>query len=850
MPPHLPPTQSVWALSDTANDAITIARGVLEAATSDNINPVALLSCTSFGAILPVCVETRYKIEQLARRSHTSHVLNFIRAQVGYRKGDSVEQLSNSDAGVRFLCLAATLCTLEHYEAARRLDSLLEATQKNKEQLRPTVSQLQTMMGILNSKLVLSDFAKSVAGWEIWLRNVLPQQEEARLEISVAEVPPKSPMVDLIQALSENCRIGEEETIDIKTRAQYVPWTIAFVKWCIGIPPLLRLANGKTLLGQEGTPIILTVLPHPESISGRKRRYSAEENEFQAVSIRHVKGIREVIFKEDPQDKTFAWRGMMDVETWMQYRIGLLHDRFPALRSNNELKTATGQALYFIIKHVPARLILYEDYKALEEPGKVKGPRANDYRPLGQNAFLTPELRLKIAQELLDDHLLLAHKDSDPNQTLRPDKLANLISGACAYCERNEAVPLALTGTPCKVNEFLKEIGSIGAALLIFTLFGTVLEVFPMIMGGPGSNPDNIHQRLYPIKSNYAIKTGNWLKLITTGWQALMHGECKMLACDAFTIFRHAAKLLGHENIAESTVISSKCGQVLYPTFFESTEFIRTGFLQLSAFPGYLSMDGMRFDCFVDAWINPISDRFSDMETEEIALVDDDSMETTSESVYHRGEQDEENLEGRREEQEAAIQARMGREQVGANGSEQIEAAEGGREEQRQTSEASNSDGRNHRDEGERVSPQPTLVPVDFTSPRFSSPHIQHMEWRVSVAENRLLGELKLPVVDRRVLAWSVISSLSSAIYTKHCGHKSNRGAGDLGRLFRLEEIKPRTIDLLEPRTLIYVGRSFGKQLYALQLQNDKVPSVVHVDGCLQCALQLCLSEGSNVVIS
>lgn len=102
MSSHIPPTQSVWAINDTVNNSVTIARGVLEAATSDNINPVALLSCEAFGNVLPLCVETRYKIERLARRNYTSHVLNFIKAQISYRKNDVVELLSNSDASVLF----------------------------------------------------------------------------------------------------------------------------------------------------------------------------------------------------------------------------------------------------------------------------------------------------------------------------------------------------------------------------------------------------------------------------------------------------------------------------------------------------------------------------------------------------------------------------------------------------------------------------------------------------------------------------------------------------------------------------------------------------------------------------
>jgi hypothetical protein len=163
---------------------------MLEAATSDNISPVALKCCESFGSLLPLCTPTRYKIEQLARRNHTSHVLNFIKAQIGYKKGDSVEILSRSDAGVRFLCLAATLCTLERYEAASRLDAFLQATAQ-KDLVRPTLKQLQVMMETLKTELILSDYATIVASCEIVARSMLADCGKD-YAIDVAKVPSRT----------------------------------------------------------------------------------------------------------------------------------------------------------------------------------------------------------------------------------------------------------------------------------------------------------------------------------------------------------------------------------------------------------------------------------------------------------------------------------------------------------------------------------------------------------------------------------------------------------------------------------------------------------------------------------
>lgn len=87
-------------------------------------------------------------------------------------KDDSIEQLSRSDSGVRFLCLAATFCTVKTYEAAQLLGNLLRATAE-KEQLQPTVVLLQTLLRRLSSKLSLADFTSNIVGCELLLRSLL-----------------------------------------------------------------------------------------------------------------------------------------------------------------------------------------------------------------------------------------------------------------------------------------------------------------------------------------------------------------------------------------------------------------------------------------------------------------------------------------------------------------------------------------------------------------------------------------------------------------------------------------------------------------------------------------------------
>ena len=71
-------------------------RGLMQAATTDNVQPLALHACEQLGTTLPILnTTTRIKIEKLAGRKH-SQPLSFVKTQVGFRAGDSADMLSKN----------------------------------------------------------------------------------------------------------------------------------------------------------------------------------------------------------------------------------------------------------------------------------------------------------------------------------------------------------------------------------------------------------------------------------------------------------------------------------------------------------------------------------------------------------------------------------------------------------------------------------------------------------------------------------------------------------------------------------------------------------------------------------
>lgn len=231
--------QVQWTLDSTVNNGLSVARGLMQAATTDNVQPIAMMACEKFGMTLPICLETRLAIESIAHPPKTSHMLNFIKAQIGYLSGDSTEYLSRNEGGIRFLVLAAALCTLSSFEAAQVVAALLKATAKG-DQFLPTVPQLKALFEALRIKLQLSSFVNNVVGWELYCSES-PFPEEYSIGKTLA--PPIKSVEELVMAVSRCGRLGESCYILIRCTAVYIPWSIAFIKWHLGVPPAVQILD-------------------------------------------------------------------------------------------------------------------------------------------------------------------------------------------------------------------------------------------------------------------------------------------------------------------------------------------------------------------------------------------------------------------------------------------------------------------------------------------------------------------------------------------------------------------------------------------------------------------------------
>lgn len=117
--------------------------------------------------------ETIAKVEKIIVPSPPPAVLQFLKAQIGFFKGDPASYFGNSAASVRFLGLAAALVTIvPSAYAAYALDLMLR---DNKTDLTVgrTVRQLSELLSSLESRCQRGSFALSLVGWHAYFREAI-----------------------------------------------------------------------------------------------------------------------------------------------------------------------------------------------------------------------------------------------------------------------------------------------------------------------------------------------------------------------------------------------------------------------------------------------------------------------------------------------------------------------------------------------------------------------------------------------------------------------------------------------------------------------------------------------------
>lgn len=242
-----------WSLDRTSTDLVSMSLGLLRAASNDNVQALAILACERFGVNLAMSLESRQKLVRLCDRTHTSMTLRILNAQIGYLKGDCAYQFAQTDAGSRFLGLAACLSTADSWEAAVLLHKLIYDTARDKT-LVPVEQQLKQILVALDTKIARSGFCHDVLGWAQLVMHDAPENTDEFPRTDMSEenkwtsLPPMDAIGGLIIALSSIGRVGDDDDdysrVKVDTPVSAAAWYIAFVKWCLGETPRI-ISHGR-----------------------------------------------------------------------------------------------------------------------------------------------------------------------------------------------------------------------------------------------------------------------------------------------------------------------------------------------------------------------------------------------------------------------------------------------------------------------------------------------------------------------------------------------------------------------------------------------------------------------------
>lgn len=564
---------------------MSIMRGLVQAATSDNVQPLALHACEQLGTTLPIHnTATRIKIEQLAGRKH-SQPLSFVKAQVGFRAGDSADMLAKTDGGLSFLCLAAILVSWgKRMQAAELLGSLIRQHAK-REQPLPTLLQLNDLLSALKLKLADSGFATEVAGCYDLCSSFLNFETSDRIKIDVVSTPEPSGVQHLLDALNRCFRLGDDScTVRVDSWQGFLPWVIAVTKWMLGDFPNVWLLDRTNFL-KSRTHFLKSSLP----------RISIFENDFETpfvkyssyqpvkdqiwfkVSLNQRLNSLDQLISTNETSRAGTAGGMLDVQLWTKLRIAKLALPRPLC----------AQMLYFVAKYLAPKVLFRQTMENAMQ--KAEDIEAEELLP---SAFPDQETRLVAMQHLLGENVVLP--DKDPDFRSLNDEIRKAC--ACKNCTTDDQV----TALGYSISICLEgKLGQLAADLLPLTLFATEDQRphFPMLSYVPWLEKKASLEGIEVI-SGVVGRAQTWEELIIHGWRPIMMQELQFLSCNSHAILEHALGLMG-QPFDSGTILSSANGQVIYPSILESRPLHGSAYLRLRCTPGCLIWDGSTLDALV-----------------------------------------------------------------------------------------------------------------------------------------------------------------------------------------------------------------------------------------------------------
>lgn len=568
-----------WSLNQTSNDVIGISTGLIKAATSDNVQVLALLACERFGATLAMSPESCHKAFLLCDRSHKS-VLTFLQLQVGYMKGDSAYHLARSDAGLRFLGLVAALGTMHPWNAAIVLHTLISETAKDRTMVPPH-QHLKQLIKALDPRLAMIGFCESVMGWS--KLTVAEGKAAELLDTSIHEqswpdqglaTPDPRFVSELVAALSHIARVGDENVlVRVITPFWHGAWFIAFIKWCLGEPPRIMFENGHTFNSDTTSRVSVVLL----TMGGTSNRVHIE-------TYSHLETIRSLV------DTSAQWSipvGFVSIPTYGDAYLPGAFGR-PANIEYQACLQILPHACSFVSEYCSRYTLHFLDGipTSVNIPQKdwlkmnMRGPKTSgEAKVLAGRAFPTDESIYKTICEY--QGLRFEGVSSTlPKVGMDQWKDLPLVSSAILQLSQDCTCNVAsiFGHNCCRLSIWSSKIVKCVADVLALSLL----------------QPTGLNGVKIRFPFSYRSPSGRgFIDFVST----VLSGELPEVSyrdlVNGIGVFGHVLELLGHDHVGDQRwIMSSRSGQTIFPQVFATGVVEQSGILCIGCLPGTILLHG------------------------------------------------------------------------------------------------------------------------------------------------------------------------------------------------------------------------------------------------------------------
>lgn len=609
------PIQLQWVLNSDVATAIKLFQSVLEAAATDSVQGQAIVACQEVGIKLAVSRNTTERVFRDMVPSPSPTKIKFLNATVGFSPKDSATKLATSEAGLRFLSLAAALIpTIGSYPSARVLEIELQRTKLELTD-RPTLQHVDQLMQALKPRAELCNFANRVFGYHLMVKGLLEDAQKSTVENPgspdldrskirdrlLTGVPSPEAIAGLIDVFRRLARLGESTvtgtTITIGGSA---PWILAFTEWCLGSGASIYLEGRQEPLFEQGNP----------SLALKVVLVNKETSDNVAVkAIVHHHQVDDIVELLGPIDSR-PLRAMVDIEHYSQWLLtDLGFKRYGDSRYNDRVQAMLSEALRHSIPHILSNTC-GEFGKLGQDKPSVRWIRSI-HDPI-EDLALSPLPAMPVIGAACSKFLGLQSRLTFPsyNECVPVPELPSVRGYlksleercSCEQCSQAPSNP-DLATTSCLQDAFFRTLAFLLLDILAFSLldYPTSLRVF--------ASPDRETKGQYSeggIQDEISIllQFGDWEKKTDDEeWvdeeDDTQSDDQKKRTIDPEDIFEWAKSLVGHGDIDEeerTLIMTSKRGQVLYPLAFETLRIQKYGYFQLCVLPGTIRHDGLLYD--------------------------------------------------------------------------------------------------------------------------------------------------------------------------------------------------------------------------------------------------------------